>query len=215
MPAANSRPSSLPISRVSAVDPCARHERELVYCERLSATVDVERCEHCEHRIGFVRGRKNGRDQLVCEAPETDAVRATPLALPRLCVSDLMSRNVVCVRPNLSLDALLLLFVENQLQTVPVVDARDHILGMVSEADALLEIQSGRSRGAACAEDIMTPSTLSVPEGTSVTRAAAVMAFERVASLVVVAPTGQVVGVVSASDILHWLGSADGYVLSR
>ena len=126
-----------------------------------------------------------------------------------------MTRNVLCVRPSLSLDALLLLFVEKHLKAAPVVDERDHVLGTVSECDALLEVQSGRSSGTACVRDVMMPNALVIPEGTSLTRAAAIMAFEGVSSLVVVSPEGEVVGVLAASDILHWLGRADGYVLTR
>jgi hypothetical protein len=50
------------------------------------------------------------------------------------------------------------------------------------------------------------------PESTSLTRAAAVMAFEGVSCLIVLSPAATVVGVLTAADLLGWLAMADGYL---
>jgi CBS domain-containing protein len=63
--------------------------------------------------------------------------------------------------------------------------------------------------------DIMTPVTFTLTEDASVSRAAALMAFERVHRVPVVDAGGKVVGIVSALDVLGWLGREDGYVVSK
>jgi predicted transcriptional regulator len=84
-------------------------------------------------------------------------------------------------------------------------------VGMLHEPDLQLAIQTG-SDADATVMSVMLPLALAIPESTAVTRAAAIMAFEGVSSLVVVSPSGEVVGVLWASDLLFWLGQADGYL---
>jgi predicted transcriptional regulator len=140
-----------------------------------------------------------------------DAGPATSLTLPRLAVSDLMARDVLCVRPNLSLDVAMLLLLEQPSRMFPVVDEKGHVLGTVCDADLQLAVQSGRSEQATVS-NAMTPSAVTVPETMTITRAAAVMAFEAVDCLVAVSPAGAVVGLLAASDLLFWLACADGYL---
>ncbi len=63
------------------------------------------------------------------------------------------------------------------------------------------------------AGEIMTPLTFTLPVGTPLARAAALMAFEGVHRLVVVDAAGKVVGVLSAIDILRWTARRAGYVV--
>jgi CBS domain-containing protein len=56
-------------------------------------------------------------------------------------------------------------------------------------------------------------SPIRVPSGESVARAAALMAFEKVDQIGVVAPDGAEVGTISARDILRWVAKEAGFVL--
>lgn len=143
-----------------------------------------------------------------------------PLRLRRVAVCDLMTRNVVSVRPELCLESATALLIESGLEALPVVDAASRLLGFVSESALLREAKQPWDASRAKGErrtvgDLMTPCTLSLPESASITRAAALLAFERQCRLAVVSRTGKVVGVLSASDVLYWLARADGHVLSR
>jgi hypothetical protein len=55
--------------------------------------------------------------------------------------------------------------------------------------------------------DIMMPIVFALPENATVTKAAALMAYEGVHRVPVVSSGGQVVGVLSSLDILGWLAS--------
>jgi CBS domain-containing protein len=50
---------------------------------------------------------------------------------------------------------------------------------------------------------------------TSISRVAALMAYERVHHVVVVDAEQRVIGIVSALDIARWVAHADGYVVPK
>jgi predicted transcriptional regulator len=135
--------------------------------------------------------------------------------LPKLTVADLMSRRVLCVRPHLSLDAVMQLFVESRLEAAPVVNERREILGIVTESDVELDIhaRAGVRDAVPTVADVMMPVPCTLAEDTPVTRAAAIMVQEGVSQLVVTSLVGAVVGLLSSADVLYWLARADGFVL--
>lgn len=143
-----------------------------------------------------------------------------PLQLPRSSVASIMTRNVVCVRPELTLDAVMALFLETGLKAVPVVDADRKLVGFVGQVDVMLEVQTQRGENGArkprrSVLDVMHPCTLTLPETAPITSAAALMAEHGQQRVAIVSHTGGVVGVLSASDVLYWLARADGGALPR
>jgi CBS domain-containing protein len=210
MPILHDRCSHLPIARVSLLGPAARSERELVQCPRLLSSVPLARCFSCEHYRALDREAEGGQGALLCDA-QAERTQTERLSLPRLDVAHVMTRDVVCVRPSLSLDAALVLFLEHRARSLPVVDRDNQLLGMLHEPDLQLAVQSERGADGTVSS-VMLPLALTIPESMPITRAAAIMAFEEVSSLVVVSPAGEVVGLLSASDLLFWLARADGYL---
>lgn len=210
MPDSASRLSQLPISNIRVLGADSLSDRHLVFCQRRSATVPVGYCRGCRHFRSLQLAHDGEFSAVVCDEAPSDVHDAT-ITLPRLSVGDLMTRDVLCVRPDLALDAAADLLVEHPDRPLPVVDESGHVLGTLSDCDAQLEIQAQRSDGGTVLS-AMTPCGVTVPESTSLTRAAAVMAFERVSCLVAVSPSGTVVGVLTASDLLSWLAAADGYL---
>ena len=59
----------------------------------------------------------------------------------------------------------------------------------------------------------MTDVSFALGEGALVSQAAAMMALERIDSIPVVDPMGQVVGLLSSLDVLYWLACETGYVV--
>jgi CBS domain-containing protein len=59
----------------------------------------------------------------------------------------------------------------------------------------------------------MTPLALALPEGATVSRAAALMAYEGVHRIPIVSDDGVVVGILAAVDVLRWLATSSGYAL--
>jgi CBS domain-containing protein len=196
--------------------------RDLVQCPRAEESVPAERCLTCPRALRLTYGRDGALASVTC-APDAqrscEGPASTQVNLRRCTVGELMSRNVVCVRPQLSLDAAIQLFLETGLKAVPVVNERGGVLGMVDESDVQLAIHThSRAAGDGRAdvltvEDVMMPATFAIHEHVPATQAAGLMVYEAVRRIPVVSAEGAVVGVLSASDILYWLARGDGYVL--
>src|SRR5688572_10751409 len=105
-----------------------------------------------------------------------------------------MTRDILCVRPDLPLETAAILLLEHPARPLPVVNESGRVLGTDSDCDVQLETQTHRSNFGSVI-DVLTPSARCVPEYTSLTRAAAVMAFEGVSCLIVLSLAGTVVGV--------------------
>ncbi|MBI3181079.1 MAG: CBS domain-containing protein [Myxococcales bacterium] len=144
-------------------------------------------------------------------------------------VTEVMTRQVVTVRPELSLDSLIDLMMNRGLSRLPVVDEEGKPIGMVSKTDLVsrrhaegdteeapkLPSAPGvayRESGfhvhevpTATVADVMSPAVLSVREDASVAGAAELMAVHHIHGVPVVSPAGKLVGLVSSLDILGWL----------
>ncbi|MEW1908136.1 CBS domain-containing protein [Kitasatospora sp. NPDC085895] len=135
-------------------------------------------------------------------------------------VGELMTSAVVHVRPDTAFKEIVRLLAEHDITAVPVLDDEDRPLGLVSEADLLLNeaaredpagllltpqlaaAERARSR-ATTAEGLMTaPAVCARPEWT-VVEAARLMQGKGLKRLAVVDEAGRLVGVVSRSDLLR------------
>ncbi|MGA9524533.1 MAG: CBS domain-containing protein [Myxococcaceae bacterium] len=146
-------------------------------------------------------------------------------------VSALMTKDVIFVRPETSIDTAAALLLDNGISRVPVIDKAGKLVGVLSKTD-LVEEQvdredSGEYSGpltrrsspgvratephmhehvmGPLVEEVMSMPALCVPEHYTVARAAEIMAAHRVHGLPVVKPTGELVGMISALDILAWV----------
>ncbi|HEX6765210.1 MAG TPA: CBS domain-containing protein [Polyangiaceae bacterium] len=122
-----------------------------------------------------------------------------------------MSSPVTAVRPDAPVSELVHLLLDEHISGVPVVDAVGRAIGVVSKTDVLRAVAGDSPYGTAA--DLMTPMTLAMPEHASIARAAALMAYERVHRVVIIAPDGGVIGLVSPMDILRWLAQNDGFAV--
>lgn len=209
--------SEHPIAHVRTLQRDGTESRDdYVACTRRCETVPLSTCAHCPRMLKVAVLNEHDAVQCVSEVDSTYAAQQ-PLSLPRLSVGSLMTRNVVCVRPDLTLDAATQLFVESGLKAAPVVDNEGSLLGFVTESDVVLEVQArtGSAEAARTVGDVMMPYRLALPETATVTRAAALMAFEGQPRIAVVSRAGCVIGVLSASDIMYWIARADGHILPR
>jgi len=208
-------PLELPVFRVFTFDAESRcTTRETVACPE-SGTLTVEHCQRCPRAQGFGYGGQNQLQRVYCKLAATapvDEASSPTIPLRRARVYELMTRNVVCVRASLPLDAVMLLFVETHLKAVPVVDERGEVIGMLEESDVSQAIQAGDPL-ARCVGDLMLPMRIAIMETLSASQAAGLMVYEGVQRMPVISCEGQVVGILSATDLLYWLARADGYVL--
>ena len=155
----------------------------------------------------------------------------TALLDPETPVAWLMNREVVSVRPELSLRSLESLLISQDLSRVPVIDESGALMGVVSKTDLVAhhldqgdavddppirrpERQSPRATVPQSfhsqvelvdtVAEVMCQTVLTISPDTTVARAAEVMAVHRVHGLPVVAAK-RVVGWLSTLDILSWV----------
>jgi len=130
-------------------------------------------------------------------------------------VSQLMTAGVLCVSAGLGLDVLMSLLIEHHIGGAPVVDHSGSPVGMVSKTDLVTAMSEAPVPRVGCAvvRDIMMPLTFATDVDAPISQAAALMAYEGVHRLPVVARTGEVVGILTTLDIVRWMAERDGYHL--
>ena len=215
---------------------------ESIFCPRLDRSIPMAECTSCEHHGGTVTSHE--RVFLYCADPAANQAQdaadrqqsapATPGVHTQ--ISAIMTGDVMCVRPELSVEALSSLLLERGFSGVPVVDEEGRPLGVVSKTDLVREVGEGGTQEAvwitrngrphqlergfhlepiprATVADVMTPLAFALPENASISQAAALMVFEDIHRVLVVAEDGKVVGIVSSLDVLAWLAGHDGYLV--
>lgn len=136
--------------------------------------------------------------------------------------ADVMTTNVITVTPESEVGEIASLLLEHGISAVPVVDADDRVLGIVSEGDLMARIEPeederrswwlklfsggdaveyvkthGRKAG-----QIMTPNPLTVGENESLHHIASLLEKRRIKRVPVVRD-GKLVGIVSRSNLLR------------
>lgn len=134
-------------------------------------------------------------------------------------VDDVMTKVVVSVDGAASYRSVVDLLVERRISAVPVIDAFQRVIGVVSEADLLRKIEYAgdeeprlferrRRRGergkalASTVADLMSVPAVTVLSGTSIPAAARLMDAQKVKRLPVVDDLGRLVGIVTRGDLL-------------
>ena len=96
--------------------------------------------------------------------------------------------------------------IERRISAVVVVDAASSLRGIVTRTDVL------RAHPGTLAADAMSPHLFCLPALSRVERAAALMAFEDVAHIVVMGTDSELVGLVSAVDIARHYAVLSGFL---
>jgi predicted transcriptional regulator len=155
-------------------------------------------------------------------------------------ISAVLSHNAVSVGPGTSVERLTEVLLERGLSAATVVDESGALVGLVSTADLLREVQDrddveeriplrqtdrqgvqvelgdgfhATSLARSTVGEIMSRSKLTLPETASVARAASLMAFEGMSHLPVACSRCKGVCLVTALDVMGWLAKQSGYVM--
>jgi CBS-domain-containing membrane protein len=121
-------------------------------------------------------------------------------------IASIMTRNIVCARPELQLDALIGLMIQNHIGCVPIVDERGRPHGIVTKLDLVEAMQE--PPGATVrrtAGDVMMPIALTLDERATVAHAVSMMTLEDLHHVMIVSCHGTLIGVVSSKDVVRWL----------
>jgi len=198
--------------------------RESVYCPLRERAASLKECSSCERCRGIEVDPAAQRLYIDCglepeiaRPEEPDARMAEGACASASPVAEIMSRETLCVHADMALPTIEEILLSDDLTCVPVVDEEGRPLGMLSRSDLL---RFRRARGASLggplrgvASEAMTQPVLTLNESSTVTQAAALMAFEEIHRLPVVSNDGRVVGVLSSLDVLRWLGRRCGYLI--
>jgi CBS domain-containing protein len=114
---------------------------------------------------------------------------------------EIMTRDVITVKPTLPVRDLAALLIKNQISGVPVANKKGKIVGVVSEADILAK--KGKMVRA-----IMHAGVVSVGEETPVEKIAQLMSAHKIKRLPVMS-NGKLVGIVSRADIISAMALGD------
>ncbi len=195
------------------------HAELFARCPLRGSYDSVDACASCQHFAGIRFVRRSRFGAVHCVLSE-DAVRAfvaegaRDQASESGVVADVMARDFVCVRSDLSISTLGSLFIERRIGGAPVVNEEGRPIGVVSQTDLVRWVYAGRPPvSVPTVADVMTPVAFCLRANESIARAAALMAFEKIHDVPVISPLGDVVGMVSASDVLGWLARKGGFVL--
>lgn len=236
-------PATITFRRVT-IERVGNRNEPLAFCPRILAVTAVVDCRSCERFAGLCAEPNDGHLLLRCGFGDGEPVGcdthngthgALPLGLMRAPVSEIMTAPVHCARADTALGDLAAIFLGEQVGAIPVHDATGKPIGIVTKTDAMeryydcgeeaisadaLEVLdqtegTTRERKEVVALDIMSRVVFSVAPETSISRVAALMAYERVHHVLVVSADGDVRGIASTLDIARWIARADGYVIPR
>jgi CBS domain-containing protein len=123
-------------------------------------------------------------------------------------VDEVMRPNPPSVEEDAPVSLLRHLLLERRVSTVPVVDRDGRPLGVVTCGDLL------RGDGGTAGE-VMSPHVFALPITAILTQAAALLAYEGIAEIVIADLHGRVVGMVGTLDITRWCARAAGYLVDH
>ncbi len=141
---------------------------------------------------------------------------------------DVMTRNVISIKPNASVAEMIKLMLDNRISGLPVIDDREQVVGIVTEGDCLRRTETGTERkrsrwleflagpGRLADEyihthsrkvaDVMTKTPITVAEDTPLEEVVHLMESRRIKRLPVVRDA-KVVGIVSRANLLQALAT--------
>jgi CBS domain-containing protein len=118
--------------------------------------------------------------------------------------SDIMTRKVVTISPEASVQKAAQLLDQFRISGIPVVDARGDLIGIITEADIISKVNRYGllDQDGLRVADIMSRDVTTVDEDTPVGDIAMLLS-ERKIKRVPVVRQGRLVGIVSRGDIVH------------
>lgn len=122
--------------------------------------------------------------------------------------SDIMTRKVYTIHPEASAQEAAQLLSQHRISGVPVVNADNKIIGMVTEADIISKLR----REGLLVSDIMTNEVIAIGEDTPVGEIAMLLTERKIKRVPVIAGE-KLVGIVSRGDIVHAV--AEGHLIIR
>jgi CBS domain-containing protein len=129
--------------------------------------------------------------------------------------NDVMSRPVLTVRDDDSMEQAAALLSHNNVTAAPVVDADGEVIGIVSEGDLLrarTALDQRTTAPAPAVTDVMTRDVVTLPPDSELSAVAETMLRHTVHSVPIVDGSGELLGIVCRHDLLRVLVRTDDVV---
>ena len=166
--------------------------------DRMKLNVEARNhvARHVYEKCGFHYNSRHLRDELDMSL-DLETYRSG-LDVP---VREIMNRSVVSVRQDMSCREALKLFVEDGIATLPVVDEKNRLKGILSETDLLVEANIPKK-----VSEVLTREVVSIQEGYPVANVISLFRSRKLRCIPVLDRHMKLVGVVGRRDVLaHYL----------
>ena len=115
---------------------------------------------------------------------------------------DVMTPDPVCCAPHMTLDEVARLMLQFDCGEIPVIDASDHLVGVVTDRDIVCRVvAAGRNPMGYSVQDCMTSSVVTVAIDDSLEHVVAVMAEHEIRRVPVVDERGSCAGIIAQADL--------------
>jgi len=115
---------------------------------------------------------------------------------------DVMTPDPACRSPSTSIDEVAKLMVQNDCGEIPVVDARDQVVGVVTDRDIVCRVvAAGKNPVGYTVEACMSHPVVTVRDDAPLDEVVATMEKHRIRRVPVVAEDGCCAGIISQADI--------------
>jgi CBS domain-containing protein len=158
-------------------------------------------------RVHGPRGIIERAAEAIAERARAHRVR-TRTGADQVPVIEIMTRHVVCADPDLGLDALLEVMLQERLGCVPVINEGGQPIGMVTKLDIVEHLAVQPRTPSTLVADVMMPLAITLDDNATVAHAAALMSSEDMHHVMIVSER-RLVGIVSTMDITRWLAHND------
>ena len=117
-------------------------------------------------------------------------------------VADLMTTAVISLKPDHALSAVDAEMKLAAIRHIPVVDERNHLVGIVSDRDILSNLSRIQSESVSV-RAIMTHDVITIRDSAPAHQATSLMLQNKISALPVIGDGNQLVGVVTETDLLR------------
>lgn len=118
---------------------------------------------------------------------------------------DVMTPDPVCCAPHMTLDEVARLMLQFDCGEIPVIDASDHLVGVVTDRDIVCRVvAAGRNPMGYSVQDCMTTAVVTVKIDDSLEHVVAVMARHEIRRVPVVDERGSCAGIIAQADLAEF-----------
>ena len=115
---------------------------------------------------------------------------------------DIMTLNPAFCSPNTMLDQVAKMMVENNCGEIPIVDAENYPIGVVTDRDIVCRaVAEGKNPSEHPAASVMTTAVVTAPVTATIDEVVATMADRQIRRIPVVDESGYLVGIIAQADI--------------